>query len=284
MAGASEDVRRTDEACDEGILWALVDGRGRPDLLDPPLVEDGEAVAHRQRFLLIVGDVDEGDPDLANGALDPLQLDLHLLAELQVECAERLVEQQYLRVVDERPSERNPLALATRKLDRLPLAEPRKLDHFQDLVDAQPALATSHSPHAQPVADVLGHGHVRKEGVILEDRVDVAAVRRPTGDVVSGELDPALVGPLETGDQPQRCRFARARGPEQGEKLAARDFEVDAVDGDNVAIGLADADEPNVRHVHAGRRDSGSVFLNGHYSARIISMPRGATQRRAAPN
>jgi hypothetical protein len=216
-------------------------------LLDLPFVEDGEAVAHRQRLLLVMSDVNEGDPDLADGTLNPLQLDLHLLAELQIERAQRLVEQEHLRVVDERPCEANPLALATGELDRLPVAEPGELDDVQDLVDSQPSVAASDSTHAEAVANVLGHGHVRKERVVLEHRVDVPQVRRPTGDIAPGQLDPALVRPLEAGDQPQGRRLARARGPEQGEELAARDLEIDAVDCDDIAVGLADADEAERR-------------------------------------
>ena len=48
-------------------------------------------------------------PDLV---LDALQLDLHLLAQLEVEGAERLVEQQHLGPVDQRPGQGHPLALA----------------------------------------------------------------------------------------------------------------------------------------------------------------------------
>ena len=70
----------------------LVDVGRRPDLLDASLVEDGEAVAHRERLLLVVRDVDERDAELA---LERLEEDLHLLAQLQVERAERLVEQEH---------------------------------------------------------------------------------------------------------------------------------------------------------------------------------------------
>ena len=62
-----------------------------------------------------MGDVDEGDPDLA---LDPLQLDLQALAELQVERAERLVEQQHPGQVDQGPGERDALLLAAGELGR----------------------------------------------------------------------------------------------------------------------------------------------------------------------
>ena len=113
------------------LLRVLVDLRGRPDLLDPAAVEHRDPVAHRQRLLLVVRHVDERDPDLL---LDLLQLDLHLLAELQVERAERLVEQQHARPVDDRPRERDALALPARELRRLPRAEALEPHHRERLV------------------------------------------------------------------------------------------------------------------------------------------------------
>src|SRR5436190_8908567 len=50
---ALEHVRDADEAGHELRLWMLVDLGGRADLLDPALVEDREAVAHRERLLLV---------------------------------------------------------------------------------------------------------------------------------------------------------------------------------------------------------------------------------------
>jgi hypothetical protein len=57
---------------------------------------------------LIVGDVDEGDPDLA---LDVLELQLHLLPELQIQRPERLIEEQHRRPVDEGARQCHPLPL-----------------------------------------------------------------------------------------------------------------------------------------------------------------------------
>ena len=121
----------------------LVDLGRRADLLDLALVEDREAVAHRERLLLVVRDVDEGDPDLA---LDALQLDLHLLAQLQVERAERLVEQEDLRVVDDRARERDALALAAGELGGPPRAVAGQLDRLERLVDARAALGAGDAP------------------------------------------------------------------------------------------------------------------------------------------
>ena len=67
-------------------------------------------------------DVHEGDADLL---LDALELELQLPAQAQVERAERLVEQQRPRPVDERAGERDALLLAAGELRRLALLEAR---------------------------------------------------------------------------------------------------------------------------------------------------------------
>ena len=56
-----------------------------------------------------------------------LELDLHLLAQLEVEGAEGLVEQQHLGPVDQRPREGDALALAAGELGRPAVAEPSEL-------------------------------------------------------------------------------------------------------------------------------------------------------------
>ena len=63
-------------------------------------------------------DVHERDADVL---LDALELDLQLLAQAQVERAERLVEQQRARPVDERAGERHALLLAAGELAGLAL-------------------------------------------------------------------------------------------------------------------------------------------------------------------
>ena len=82
-------------------------------MFDTSLRHHREAVAHHERLLLVVSDVDEGDPDLA---LDPDELELHLLAQLEVEGAERLVEQKDGGLVDERTRQRDALLLSARQL------------------------------------------------------------------------------------------------------------------------------------------------------------------------
>ncbi len=128
-----ERVERADEVGDEGGRRMLVDLARRADLLDPAAVHDRDPVGHRERLVLVVRHVDERRPELV---LDPLQLELHLLAQLHVERAERLVEEQRRRPVDERARERDALLLAARELPRAAALEALELDDAQDLVDA----------------------------------------------------------------------------------------------------------------------------------------------------
>ena len=108
---ARQQVGRADEPGDEDARRRGVDLLWRADLLDLAPAHDRDAVAHRERLALVVGHEDERDPDLA---LDPLELDLHRLAELEVEGGEWLVEQQRAGQVDERSGQGDPLLLAAR--------------------------------------------------------------------------------------------------------------------------------------------------------------------------
>ena len=140
--------------------------------------------------------------------------------------------------VDDRARERDALPLAARELDRLAVAVAAEAHHVEHLVHLAAARVARDALHLEAVADVLADRHVREERVVLEDGVDVARVRRLPGDVLAAERDPARVGLLEAGDHAQRRRLAGARRAEQREELARGDCQVDAVDGNDIAVCL----------------------------------------------
>ena len=248
---AREQVGRPHESGHERRLRILVHLGRRADLFDAAAVEDGQAVGQGQRLVLVVGHEDERDADVL---LDRLELDLHLLAELQVEGAQRLVEQEQLRPVHERAREGDPLALAAGELARLSRLEARQAHELERLRDPGLPLAPAHLPHHEPVPDVVADGHVRKEGVVLEDGVHVALVGRQARHVDAVQQHLALGRELEPGDHPQGRGLPGARRAEHGEELAVSDIEADSVDGDDVAVGFPDAAE-------ADRRSAGWLRL-----------------------
>ena len=96
--------------------------RGVPACSIRPLFITTIEIGQRHRLVLAVGDVDEGDAELL---LQPLQLGAHLDAQERVERRQRLVEQQDLRLGDQRARERDALLLAARQLRRQPLRRSR---------------------------------------------------------------------------------------------------------------------------------------------------------------
>ena len=168
-------VRDPDEAGHERLRGLLVDLLRRAALLDHAGVHDRDAVGHRERLLLVVRDVEERDADLA---LDRLELHLHLLAQLEVERAERLVEQQHGGPVDERAGERDALALAARELVRLRRLAPGQPHQLERLGHARADLVRRHLAALEPERDVALDVEVLEQRVALEHRVDVALERR----------------------------------------------------------------------------------------------------------
>ena len=160
-----------------------------------------------------------------------LQLFLHVLAELQVERAERLVEQQHLWPVDQRAGERDALALAAGQLAGAARAIARQPHQGERLLGGLAPLGLADALDHQAVGDVVEHVEMREQRIVLEDGVDVAPVGRDAVGALAENLDMAGGRLLEAGDQAQARRLAGARRAEHGEELARPDVEVDRVDG-----------------------------------------------------
>ena len=208
------------------VAGASYSSSGAPICSITALVHHRDRVGHGHGLLLVVGDVDEGDPDLG---LDPLELDLHLAAQLEVERAERLVEEQHLRLVDQRPGQRDALLLAAGELGRAALARARPARRAP--ASRSTWSSTSLLPCAtQAEGDVVGDRQVREQRVALEHRVDRAPVGLEPGDVVVAERDGARGGLLEPGHHPQGRGLAAAGRAEQREERALRDGQVQVVD------------------------------------------------------
>src|SRR3984893_10508301 len=106
-----QEIAVADEFPDEAVGRPVIDVERGADLFDLAVAEYGDAIGHGHRLGLVMRDVDHGDADFAVDALD---LDLHLLAQILVERAQRLVEQKHVRIEHETARERDALLLAAR--------------------------------------------------------------------------------------------------------------------------------------------------------------------------
>ena len=222
---AVDDVGLADEVRDKGVFRLVVDVGRAADLLNDAVVHDDDAVAHGQRLLLIVGDVDEGD---AGALLNALELDLHILAQLEVERAERLVEQQHARLADERTRDGDTLLLAAGQAGHIARLEAGKTDEREHFARFQLDLGRVHLLDVQAEGDVLRNVQMGEQGVALENGVDLAAVGGHVVQTPALEQNVAAVGLLEAADDAQGGGLAAAGRTEQGHELAAFDVERDA--------------------------------------------------------
>src|SRR3990170_7674370 len=108
--------------------------------------------------------------------------------------------------------------------------------HFRDLEGAlgpPRPLLWGEPLHAE--GDVLCHGEMWEQGIILEDDADAPSLWGHEGAAVghhsARDLDAAGVRGLEADDQAKGRRLATAAGPQEGDDLSLLDSETESVHG-----------------------------------------------------
>ena len=173
-----------------------------------------------------MGDVDEGD---AHGLLDALELDLHILAQAQVQRAQRLVQQKDLGPVHQGPGDGHALLLAAGQRGDRPLLKALQVDHVQHLqhplLDLRlrkldlPAALRVGLWDAQAEGDVFKHIQMGEEGVPLEHRVDGPFMGRNVIDPHTVKKNVPLCGRLKTANDTKCGGFAAPTGTQQCEEF-----------------------------------------------------------------
>ena len=230
--------RRPDEPRDEQVDGLVVELTRAGDLLQHALLQHRNPIAERHGLGLVVGDVDGGDPE---SALQPEDLGPHLTAQLGVEVAQRLVEQERVGLAHDRPAHRHPLALAAGEIGGLAV---EVLDQVECLGGVGHQLADLVvgvlAGQAKWEGDVLEDGQVRVERVVLEHHRQVAIPGRLVVD--PGVADHHVTGGdvLKADDHPQQGRLPAPRRADQDHELAVGDVDAHVVDGGEAVTVLLD--------------------------------------------
>ncbi len=106
-----------------------------------------------------------------------------------------------------------------------------------DLVLGQSAGA---APHRQAEGDIVEHGHMPEQGIVLEHEADPAVARRDIGGVAAIEHHLAGIGEFQAGQDPQQRGLARTRRAQQRDQLAFLDPERHVAERGKAAEGLMD--------------------------------------------
>ena len=116
-----EAVRLSDERHHELVRRRVVELARPGDLFDPSVAHHDDPVGDLHRLFLVVRDEHGGGVRFLVQAAQPKA---ELRADASVQRAERLIEQEHLRLGSECAGERHALPLATRELGRVAVAEP----------------------------------------------------------------------------------------------------------------------------------------------------------------
>ena len=170
---------RAGEGGDERIARICDELTGSADLAKTAVDDHADALGQGGCVLEVVGNEKDGDAEPSEEVVE-LRSDVGL--GVGVECGERLVQQQHVRVAGERARERDPLAFTAGEL--------RWPGSFQ-VPDREPVEVLV-CRMALRVFDVLPDGQMREERVVLEDETDTAPVRRERD--VTGTVEPELAG------------------------------------------------------------------------------------------
>ena len=163
------------------------------------MVHDPEARPEGHGFFLVVSDDDEGD---AQALLDVDELELGMLAQLPVERRQRLIEQQQLRALHQRPGQRHPLPLAAGELMRFARTEAAHFHDVEDLPDLAADLLAAEALLFQSEGHILLDTHVREERIGLEHHVDRTLVGRDGAHVRAIDANRPGARQLEAGQHP----------------------------------------------------------------------------------
>ena len=158
-------------------------------------------------------------------------LDPHLEAKLGVEVGERLVEEEYRRLADDRAADGDALALAARELAGAAFEQAVDLQELGGVLRRRRAISSRGTRRfSRPKDRFLRDRHMGVERVGLEHHREAAFGGGDVVDALAFQQDVARGRVVETGDQAQQGGFAAARGADEDHELAFRDRERDAVD------------------------------------------------------
>ena len=185
-----------------------------------------------------MGDEEGGHAGLT---LDAANLLPGLQPQPRVQIGQRLVQQQHPRQLHQRPGDGHALLLAAGKLARAALHQRADLHQRRGLVGPAEHFffrgTRATLEVLQRKEDILAHGQVRIEGVVLKDHAHAAMLGGQAGHVVIAEENPARGGRFQSADQVQRGGLAAARRPQQPDELAVGDFIAEIVHGHDLAAG-----------------------------------------------
>ena len=180
----------------------------------------------------------------------------HALGRGAVQVARGLVGQHAGRLGDQGTGDGHALALAARQLGRAVLHTPGQAHLGQHLLRAARAFLVGQAPDAQRHGHVVQRAELGQQVVELIDKTQVLVAqitllrRRQLRQVLAMQVHAARGGRVQRAQQVQERALARARGADDGQRLARAHFQVHALQHGHVQAPLGEAlgEAPGLQH------------------------------------
>ena len=143
-----------------------------------------------------------------------------LFSEVGIQGRQGLVQQQQIGLHHQGAGQGRTLLFAAAQIHHAAVQQAlqaKSLYQIGELTFAARAFGTA---IAQSVLDVLAHGEVGKQGAVLVDDADAAALRGQAGDFAALEVNAAPGHGQQAGHGLQQHGLARAGGSQQNEEFA----------------------------------------------------------------
>ena len=152
-----------------------------------------------------MGNVHEGNADFL---VDVFQHLLHMMAQLQVQRTQRLIQKQRARLKHQGTRQSNALLHAAGKLARLVVFMAAQLHQVNHARHALRNVVFGNAAAFQTVSDVFLDAHMGKQRIILEHGMHIALVGGHVGDNLSIKPDNARCGKFQTREHLEHGCFA----------------------------------------------------------------------------
>ena len=180
-----------------------------------------------------MGHIDKGNAQLL---VHRLQLDLHLLAHLQVQGPQGLVQKKDLGFVHQGPGYGDTLLLSAGKRRNTALLKAFEIHQIQHMLHLVHDLFTGKLLQLQAEGDILEDVHVREKRIALEYRIDRSLIGGQGGDIAPVQKDAALRRHVKTRDHTQRRGLPATGRPQEGDKFTTAHRKIKIFDGDGTIV------------------------------------------------
>ena len=99
----------------------------------------------------------------------------------------------------------------------------------------------TNTSHFEAKADIVGKGLMGKQRVVLKHDAGIALMRRQRLNLLVANEDPSLRNGLQAGDHPEKGGLSTSGRPEQCQKFALLERQVQRMNSDMLAKALGNA-------------------------------------------